>query len=256
MKKWSWLSIAILSILPFGCGQKASRLGGEKLKAVKTSMPMLVPDEDGWIALFDGKTTNGWRNYGKKSIGKSWVVKDGNLTLSVVTSSNGKTRAKDGGDIITTQEFENFELSLEWKISACGNSGIMFGVSESDLYKKTYHTGPEMQVLDNSCHPDAKIHTHRAGDLYDMIACSSEVVRPAGEWNHAKISINDGHTIFTLNDEKVVEFTMFGDEWEEMIANSKFKDMPGFGKFRKGHIALQDHDDEVSFRNIKIRILE
>jgi hypothetical protein len=118
-----------------------------------------------------------------------------------------------------------------------------------------YHTGPEMQILDNTCHPDAKIHTHRAGDLYDLIACSEEVVKPAGEWNRILIRINTGQTEFFLNDQKVVEFMMFDQSWKERIAKSKFKDMPGFGKSQKGHIALQDHGDAVAFRDIKIRML-
>ncbi len=208
-----------------------------------------------WKSLFDGRTTKGWRNYKSETIGSSWVVEDGVLKLEVEPADNGRTRAKDGGDIITVDQFENFELALEWKISECGNSGIMFNVVEGADYQRVYHTGPEMQILDNSCHPDAKIHTHRAGDLYDMIPCSEETVHPPGEWNEVRIKVLNGHTEFYLNGTKVVEFTMFGDEWKSMIADSKFKDMPGFGKFRKGHIALQDHGDEVAFRNIKIREL-
>lgn len=213
-----------------------------------------LPDAEGWVELFDGKTTNGWRNYGKETIGKSWMVRDGALVLDVVPDGD-HTRTEDGGDIITLGQYENFELSLEWKISACGNSGIIFNVVEGEEYERTYYTGPEMQVLDNSCHPDAKIHTHRAGDLYDLIACSEEVVKPAGEWNLAGIRIKDGETEFYLNGVKVVEFAMFDQAWTDMIKKSKFKDMPGFGKFRKGHIALQDHGDGVAYRNIKIREL-
>lgn len=246
-----WL-VLWLPVFFIYCEQKTAKEAVTHPRSISTSVAT-VTDPDGWISLFDGKTTTGWHTYGKKNIGKSWVAKDGSLTLEVETAGGGKTRSKDGGDIITDGEYENFELSMEWKISACGNSGIMFCVNEDDDYEKTYHTGPEMQVLDNTCHPDAKIHTHRAGDLYDMIACTNEVVKPAGEWNLAEISINDGKTIFSLNGQKVVEFTMFGDAWAAMIAKSKFKDMPGFGQFRKGHIALQDHGDAVAFRNIKIR---
>ena len=251
---WRIWIILWLAVLLLDCKQKT---GKEPVAQPASTVAILEPvaDPDGWISLFDGKTTNGWHTYGKKKIGKSWVVKDGSLTLEVESAGDGKTRSRDGGDIITDGEYENFELSIEWNISACGNSGIIFCVNEDDAYERTYHTGPEMQVLDNTCHPDAKIHTHRAGDLYDMIACANEVVKPAGEWNLVQISINDGKTIFILNGEKVVEFTMFGDEWAAMIAKSKFKDMSGFGKFRKGHIALQDHGDAVAYRNIKIRPL-
>lgn len=211
--------------------------------------------DDGWKLLFDGKTTTGWRNYKSDKIGSSWVVEDGALTLKVEKKADGKTRAKDGGDIISEEQFENFELSLEWKISPCGNSGIMYNVVEGPDYEKVYHTGPEIQVLDNSCHPDAKIHTHRAGDLYDMIACSEETVKPAGNWNAVLLKVEKGATTVHLNGKQVVSFTMFDEHWEDMISKSKFKDMPGFGKFKKGHIALQDHNDGVAFRNIKIRTL-
>lgn len=204
----------------------------------------------GWKLLFDGKSTKGWKCYGKDAIGPSWVVADGALTLK-----EGPDGTMDGGDIMTKDQYENYEFSIDWKISECGNSGIIFNVVEDEKYERTYHTGPEMQVLDNTCHPDAKIHTHRAGDLYDMIACSEEVVNPAGEWNHVLIRINKGESTFTLNGTEVVSFTMFDDGWNKMIAESKFKDMPGFGKYKKGHIALQDHSDEVSYKNIKIKKL-
>ena len=117
-------------------------------------------------------------------------------------------------------------------------------------------TGPEMQVLDNSCHPDAKIIKHRAGDLYDLISSSKETVKPAGEWNHAVIRSDHGKMEFWLNGTKAVEFTMHDAKWDEMVAASKFKTMPDFGKASKGHIALQDHGDNVWFRNIKIRELK
>ncbi|RMF32386.1 MAG: DUF1080 domain-containing protein [Bacteroidetes bacterium] len=209
----------------------------------------------GWRLLFDGKTTKGWRNYRKETIGSSWKVEDGALTLAVTRKADGGWQAEDGGDIITEEEFQDFELRLEWKIAPCGNSGIIYNVVEDPAYEYVWQTGPEMQILDNSCHPDAKIETHRAGDLYDLIACKYEAVRPAGQWNQVRIISKDGHVEHWLNGRKLVEFQMFTDEWRERIANSKFKDMPGFGKSPKGHIALQDHGDRVWFRNIKIREL-
>lgn len=209
----------------------------------------------GWKLLFDGKTTDGWRNFNKETIGESWVVKDGALMLNSQPKEGGGWQAKDGGDIITEDEYENYELRIDWKINNCGNSGIIYNVVEDEKYDAVWQTGPEMQVLDNTCHPDAKIETHRAGDLYDMIAVKYETVRPAGEWNQARLIINNGKTEHWLNGKKLVEFEMFTDEWTKMIANSKFKDMPDFGKAKKGHIALQDHGDRVWFRNIKIREL-
>lgn len=211
--------------------------------------------EQGWKLLFDGETTNGWHNFNKETIGSSWKVVDGTLTLDVEMREDGHWQAKDGGDIISEGEYENYELTLEWKIQACGNSGIMYNVVETEEFDYPWQTGPEMQILDNACHPDAKFVTHRAGDLYDMIACKYVTVKPAGEWNQVRLVVNNGKTEHWLNGRKVVEFTMFTPEWNEMIANSKFKDMEGFGQARKGRIALQDHGDKVWFRNIKIREL-
>jgi hypothetical protein len=112
-----------------------------------------------------------------------------------------------------------------------------------------------MQVLDNACHPDAKINKHRAGDLYDLIACSQETVKPAGEWNQVRIVSNNGNVEFWLNGENVVKFTLGTPEWDSLVANSKFKEWSAFGKARKGHIVLQDHGDKVWYRNIRIKNL-
>lgn len=206
----------------------------------------------GWKLLFDGSTTNGWRNFGKETIGSSWKIIDGALTLDSQQKDDGGWQAQDGGDIMTAGEYENYELRLEWKIAACGNSGIIFNVIESDEYDYVWQTGPEMQILDNTCHPDARFVTHRAGDLYDMIECEYVTVKPAGEWNKIRLIVNNGKVEHWQNGRKVVEYEMWTNEWKSMIANSKFKDMKGFGTGRKGHISLQDHGDRVAFRNIKI----
>ena len=209
----------------------------------------------GWQLLFDGKTTNGWRNFKKEGIGSSWKVENGALFLDSQQKDDGGWQAENGGDIITNKAYENYEFQIEWKIANCGNSGIIYNVVEADKYDYVWQTGPEMQVLDNACHPDALIEKHRAGDLYDMISCKYETVKPAGQWNQARLVINNGKTEHWLNGRKVVEFEMFTNEWTTMIANSKFRDMPDFGKARKGHIALQDHGDRVYYRNIKIKEL-
>ncbi len=233
-------------------------LGGIRYAANREMHNTLTAAEKaaGWQLLFDGKTTEGWRTYKKDKPGSSWVVQDGTLTLEVEPTANGRTKAKDGGTLMTIDQYENYELSLEWKVAPCGNSGIIYNIHEAPEYKRAYMTGPEMQVLDDACHPDAKIRTHRAGDLYDMIECSVETVRPAGQWNQVLLRINNGQTEFHLNGTKVVEFEMYGDDWAEMIQESKFKSMPGFGKYRKGHIGLQDHGDKISYRNIKLRALQ
>ncbi len=230
------LSVLILFCVSFVASQAQSL---NKLTAAEK--------KDGWKLLFDGQTTKGWRSFNSDKIGAAWKVKDGAIYLD--------TLQKDAGDIITTGEFENYELSLEWKIQACGNSGVIFNVQEGDKYDQVWKTGPEMQVLDNACHPDAKIIKHRAGNLYDLIESKTETVKQAGEWNLAKLISNKGHLEIWLNGTKQVETQMFTPEWEALIKGSKFKDMPDFGKSKKGRIALQDHGDMVWYRNIKIRTL-
>ncbi len=211
---------------------------------------------DGWALLFDGTSINGWHNYGQQTIGSSWIVNDNALHLEAKSDPKGGWQAPNGGDILTAEEYQDYELSIDWKIGACGNSGIIYHVVEDPAkYEYVWYTGPEMQVLDNTCHPDARIPKHRAGDLYDMISCKFETVKPAGEWNHARLVSNHGKVEHWLNDHKLVSYDMNSPEWPKLIAASKFKDRPDFGKARKGRIALQDHGNLVWFKNIKIRRL-
>ena len=209
-----------------------------------------------WISLFDGQTTAGWHTYGKNGIGKAWGVTDGVLHLN--SARKKELGNSEGGDIVIDEEFGNFHLKLEWKISPKGNSGILFYVKE-DPKQNIWHTGPEMQVLDNGTanrdgHPDAKIHMHRAGDLYDLIA-SKEVAKQPGEWNAAEIISSNGKLQFFLNGELTLSTTMWDESWKTLIAKSKFKSLPEFGKYTTGKIGLQDHGDDVWFRNIKIKKL-
>lgn len=204
--------------------------------------------QSGFRPLFDGKTTTGWHSYGKTTAPSAWKAEDGVLHFVPGT--------KDGGDLVTNEEFDNFHLKLEWKISPKGNSGIIFYVHEDpSKFKRTYNTGPEMQVLDNDGHADGKIHKHRAGDLYDLIASSEEPVKPVGEWNQAEIISNKGKLDFFMNGKKVVSTTMWDENWKKMIAGSKFASWPGFGTYQSGKIALQDHGDHVWYRNIMIKKL-
>lgn len=208
----------------------------------------------GWINLFDGKTLNGWHSYGKLKPGNSWVVEDGAIHLDA--SNKEGYQSQSGGDLVTDQSFKDFDLQLEWKISKGGNSGIIFYIHEDkSKFDESWRSGPEIQVLDNDGHPDAKIYKHRAGDLYDLIASSPETVKPAGEWNHLEIKSEKGKLEVYLNQVKVLSTNLWNDEWKQLIAGSKFKNMPGFGTFREGKIALQDHGDDVWYRNIRIKNL-
>jgi hypothetical protein len=224
----------------------------------KTEMTANILSEkdktDGWQLLFDGESTKGWHKYGGKPVGSAWKIADGTIYLDTTIKENWQI--KDGGDIVTDDEFENFHLKLEWKIAKDGNSGIMFYVHEDTAkYKWPWETAPEMQVLDNNGHPDAKIPKHRAGDLYDMISCSKETVKPYGEWNLAEIKCVNGKLDFYLNGENVVSTTIWDDNWKKMVAGSKFVKMPDFGTYKKGKIALQDHGNTVWYRNVMIRKL-
>ncbi len=218
----------------------------------------LLPSEanNGWKLLFDGKTTTGWHNYNKTTIGTSWVVNDGAIMLDAKKNPDGHWQVADGGDIVTDEEFENFEFNIEWKISPCGNSGIIYNVVEDPKHEYVWHTGPEMQVLDNVCHPDSRYPSHRAGDLYDLIISSYEAAKPAGQWNKVRIIQNNGKVEHWLNGVRVVEYDKSSKSYLDLIAKSKFKDMPGFGIAPKGRISLQDHGDKVWYRNIKIKNLQ
>ncbi|WP_373493852.1 DUF1080 domain-containing protein [Aquiflexum sp.] len=225
---------------------------GEGEKQVEETTETVVEESD-WESLFDGQTFEGWSKYGGGDVGNAWKVQEGAIYLDAKNKADWNEG--DGGDIVTDEEFDNYHLQVEWKIAKNGNSGIIFFVSDNGEYPQSYMTGLEMQVLDNDGHPDAKITTHRAGDLYDLIESSEETVKPVGEWNLAEIIARDGNLELHLNGVMVVSTTLWTPEWEEMVANSKFKDMPGFGKYKKGKIALQDHGDEVWFRNIRIKRL-
>lgn len=204
----------------------------------------------GFTSLFDGKTTTGWHTYGKDFAGKAWTVEDGTIHF------NPKLKNNDGGDLVTDKEYSNFHLKLEWKISPKGNSGIIFYVHEDpNKYKQTYLTGPEMQVLDNDGHKDGQITKHRSGDLYDMIKSKSESVKPVGEWNLAEIISKNGKLTLKLNGVTTVKTTMWDDNWKSLIAGSKFAKWEGFGTYKTGKIALQDHGNEVWYRNIMIKEL-
>jgi hypothetical protein len=245
--------VFILVVSIISCNNNSSEQKENKSEMTTTSPNMLTDDErkDGWQLLFNGASTKGWHNYGGAPVGYAWSISDTSLYFD-----GSLKRDTLSQDITSDEEFGNFHLKLEWKIDTNGNSGIMFYVNDdTSKYSRPYHTGPEMQVLDNNGHPDAKIPKHRAGDLYDLISCSKETVKPALQWNQVEIKSVNGKLDFWLNGENVVSTQLWDDNWKKMVANSKFKQWPDFGTFKKGKICLQDHGNKVWFRNIKIKKL-
>jgi hypothetical protein len=207
----------------------------------------------GWKLLFDGKTTNGWRGFHAEAFpAQGWVVQDGAITRVAKGDKPG-----GAGDIITTGEYGNFELALDWKLSPGGNSGLKYLIAEPPGAGRS-GVGYEMQILDDERHPDAKagVNGNRtAGSLYDLIAPSAHAAHPIGEWNHVRLVVKGHHVEQWLNGQRVVQFEIGSPEMKALIAKSKYKDIKGFGDATSGHILLQDHGDEVSFRNIKVRDL-
>ena len=225
-----------------------NKLSSETLSttATPTGHNTLTTEEQaaGWQLLFDGSSTEGWRNYGKRSIDGRWRAVNGELTLA----------AAGGGDIISEQMYESFELQFEWKISEGGNSGLLYMVQEGD-HEAIWHTGPEMQILDDDGHADGRIPSHRAGSHYDLQVPKYTVTKPVGEFNHARLIVKGSHVEHWLNGRMISQYEHGSREWEAMVSTSKFADLPAYARVRKGHLGLQDHGDRVWFRNIKIREL-
>lgn len=236
----------LLSLLFFSCSstKKSSIIG-------KPNTLTVAEKNNGWILLFDGETTNGWHTYGKDSVTRNWRVIDGALVMNQQLNDNDNS-----GDIVTNNEYENYEFTTDWRISEGGNSGIIFDIKEDPKFSATYNTGAEMQVLDNIKADDNKQQNHLAGLLYDMYGTAAlSKPKPVGEWNQARIIQNKGHLTFYFNGIKTLDTQYGSDEWKNMVANSKFKTWANFMMSPKGKIAFQDHGHEVAFRNIKIRPL-
>lgn len=200
---------------------------------------------EGWTMLFDGSSTDHWRGFKQESFPeKGWVIEHGTLR---------HVAGKGGGDIITRDQYGDFDFRFEWKVAPGANSGVMYRVGEDDA--PTWRTGPEYQVLDNAGHHDGKNVKTSAGALYALIAAYRDVTKPAGQWNRARIIIKAGHVEHWTNGVKVLEYEWAGDDVKKLIADSKFAAMPKFMTKDKGFIALQDHGDDVWYRNIRIRDL-
>lgn len=197
---------------------------------------------EGWRLLFDGQTLQGWRGFRSGTPPAGWKAMDGALV-----------RDGGGGDIMTVEQFGDFELRLDWKIAKGGNSGIMFRVTQDGA--ATYETGPELQVLDNAGHKDGGSSMTSAGSNYALHAPVRDVTRPVGEWNAVRLVVNGAHVEHWMNGVKLLEYELWSPDWTARMTASKFGKMPHYGRATRGHIALQDHGDPVWYRNIRIRPL-
>ncbi len=204
--------------------------------------------KEGWKLLFDGKTKTGWRTYQNKGA-DSWSVNDGTLHSKGSSANYGEIN----GDLITESEFENFELSVDWKISPKGNSGILYMVKEDTI--PSYESGPEYQIIDDKNFPEKLEDWQKTAADYAMYTAPTAAPKEAGQWNHAHIVINKNHVEHWLNGKKVVEYELYSDDWQKRKMSGKWKDYPMYGLTKKGHIELQNHGSEAWFKNIKIKEL-
>ena len=247
----------------------------KSMKAPEDAQLTLPVDADGYITLFNGKSLEGWRGYGKDKVPARWVIEDGCLKFN--GSGGGEAQVGDGCDLIFAHKFKNFELELEWKISKGGNSGIFYLAQEvtskdkdgNDVLEPIYISAPEYQLLDNANHPDAKLgkdNNRQASSLYDMIPAVPQNTKPFGEWNKAKIMVYKGTVVHGQNGENVLEYHLWTKQWTDMLQASKFSQEKwplAFellnncgGENHEGFIGLQDHGDDIWFRNIRIKVLE
>ncbi|WP_286262759.1 3-keto-disaccharide hydrolase [Thalassotalea atypica] len=200
-------------------------------------------EKQGWQLLFNGKDMSAWRNFKQSGLSDKWQVIEGEIRLT----------EKGGGDILTKDKYQNFDLKLEWKISKAGNSGIF--VMADELGKQIYSHAIEVQILDNQRHSDNKIDSHLSGSLYDLIASPKTSHKPAGQWNQVRILLNKNALKVWQNQVQTVDISIGSEQWNKLVTKSKFSDWQGFAGAEIGHIGLQDHSDPVAFKNIKIKAL-
>jgi 3-keto-disaccharide hydrolase len=199
-----------------------------------------------WRPLFDGKTTAGWRGYKSPDVPAGWAAQDG------VLIKDGKTRS---ADLVTKDQYGDFELEFDWKLAPGGNAGVLYRGTEE--YDHIYWSAPEYQLLDDAAHADGKNRLTSAGSAYALYPPPAGVVKPAGEWNSSRIVARGAHVEHWLNGKKVVEYELWSPDWEAKVKASKFKDWPNYGRAKKGYIAIQgDHEGELALRNIRIRELK
>ncbi len=242
----------IFLCLLISCGP--SKTNESTQTAVATTDNQLTEQEkaDGWRLLFDGTSLTGWQIY-KGRANDTWEVVNGTLhckPLNEQVVGDGDDRS----DIRTTEEFENFDLTFDWNIAPEGNSGVMFRVSEE--FDQPYFSGPEYQLIDDENYPGKPIEVHKTGGNYDMHAPTvTKPINPPGSWNSSRLLVNGNHVEHWLNGEKVVEYDLQSEDWTTRKNNCKWKDVASYGMIKKVYIDLQDHGNEITFKNIKIKTL-
>jgi len=250
-------AIAVATAMSLSCQKSGTQQEAETVDTLAVpTMNTLTAEEqaEGWELLFDGSTLNGWKRFNHDTIGPLWSVKEGMIVCDGEGLVEGT--ANIGGSLITIKQFGNFELTLDWKISPGGNSGIIYHAIEDPKYKHDYETGPEYQVIDDNGWKDGLGEAQKAGSSYDMFpAPATKKINPVGEWNTARLIYNNGHVEQWLNGEKVVEFEEGSPEFTERYKKSKWVDYPDWNKFKSGAISLQDHGAAVYYKNIKIKAL-
>ena len=249
------LACKVLVLLVLLLSFATSSAVSQKAKKEKEEPNTLTAKEvaKGWKLLFDGKTMNGWRGAYMDSLPKKgWEVRKGML----IVKESGGGEASFGGDIVTNDEYSNFELTADFKLTDGANSGIKYFVIEAQPKTPGSAKGLEYQILDDAKHPDAKLGINgnrTCASLYDLIPAAKKKMKPIGKWNEAKILVKGKHVEHWLNGKKVLQYERGGKEFLVHKAESKFKDIPDFGEYQKGHILIQDHGNQVFYRNIKIR---
>lgn len=238
------VTLAAMAALATACGPARSREASPDSLAATAAAPAAArapaARDSAWRPLFDGTSLAAWRGYKVDTVPGGWRAQDGELRL-----------VGGGGDLVSREQFGDFELELEWKLGPRGNSGVMYRVTETG--GATYTSGPEMQVLDDAGHVDGRNALTSAGALYGLYPAPRGVVRPAGQWNQARILVRGNHVEHWLNGTKTAEAEMWSPDWNRRHAASKFPAWPEYAKAARGHIALQDHGDPVAYRNIRIR---
>jgi hypothetical protein len=220
---------------------------------VPASLPTLTDAQkaEGWKLLFDGQTLTGWQIFkGRKN--NTWEVLDGTLHCKAL-NEKAKGDGDERSDIMTSDEFANFELAFDWKISPQGNSGVMFRVTEE--FEQPYYSGPEYQVIDDTGYPGKLTDKQLTAANYDMHVAENKTAKPIGEWNSSKIIVNGNHVEHWLNGQKTVEYELGSADWKKRKENSKWKEWKGYGAAANGHIDLQDHGSEAWYKNVMIRVL-